>query len=163
MKFISILIKFMWQMATMPSLWDIWHNIHNKQKEELVCYYGSVFVLLSGILLTINLSISKYGNKVKEQCNLSTNQVKSISFAFIFTQTHIQAHHPPPPLLRHQRIQTEEIHGIAWGPWQRLSHPALKDGGSNGFQFGVPFHVVNLFHNLLTRVTSISSAPKLLT
>ena len=72
--------------------------------------------ILSGGLLTSNISSSQSGNKATEQCNLSTNQVDITPFAFIFSQTPIQSRHPPLPILRRQKTQKEEIHGMERGP-----------------------------------------------
>ena len=146
--------------ATMISLRDICYDTHKKWREKIVVYSGSIFVILSGSLLTVNISISKSVNKATEQCNLSTNQVDRISFEFLFTQTPIQESHHPTPLPLRQRIQMELTHSMTQGPWLRWYHTTLKDRWFNGFHSGVTPHIFNLSHNLLTHVTRILSDTK---
>ena len=99
MQFVSFPINSMWIRATIIYLWDIWYDTHNKWIEELIGYSVSVFVILSGSLLTSNFSISQPGNKGTKQFNLSKYQVKSTSFTFLFTPTPIQKRFPLMSLL----------------------------------------------------------------
>ena len=140
----SIPINFMGIRSTMLSLWDIWYGTHKKWREELVGYSSSVFFLFSGRLMTDNLSISKSKNKETDQCNIITNQFNITTFAFLFTLTPIQVCHPPSPPLWYQRIQMEERHYMAWGPWQRQSHPTLKDRIFDGFHSNFTIQVIKL-------------------
>ena len=153
----------MWLRVTMIYLWDIWYDTHKKWREELVGYYGSLFVLMYGILLTSNISRSQPRNKATEQCNLTKNQPNITSFVFIFYQTPIRARHPPTPLLQQQRIHMDKRHGMEWVPQWRGYHTKLRDGLFDGLHSGVPIHVVNTQQNQLNCVTWISFATKYLT
>ena len=147
----------------MISLRYIWYDTHKKWREELVVYYGSVFVLLSCSLLINNISRSQSVNKATEQCNLSTNQFNSTLFAFLFTWIPLRVCHYFLSILWREQLKMKERHGAAWGTRRRWILPTLKDRGFNGFHSGVLVHVVNLSQNWLTPVTIIFSAPKLLT
>ena len=106
------------------------------------------------------ITIQKQGNITVQPFYKSIQQP---IFGFLFNRTPIQVCHPPPPLLRHQRIHMEEIHRMAWGPQQKWYHPILQDGGFGIFYSVVTIHVSNLSQNRLTCVNGILSAPKSLT